>query len=1427
MKLTRGHMRLILTAAIGLALGPSVVADLQFYSSNPTTPLIESGRPASTFVAPDTDVGIAAAMRAQSAVAARWHVTVPIVSHRDVVERPCGAIKKAYKRKHLVLLGNMMNNDAILHLYAQYYASCDAQYPGPGGSIVRTVTDPWGHRTNCIIVGGSDAQGLQRAVDVFIQHVQSAPQPRLPRLMSLRPTGRIADLIAADGAGDAAEYAAGIRARLNPEGKHQPLHIQQVLSISGSEGRQYYWTGLEGHLLVFRAALEELQKWDLHDAHAAEFFLKDLVRAWDLVEDHPSFDDGRRRRVIEYLYRMGCSVERDYWFTTPERARGRAHFTTNHVSNGTLGALALGTYLQRYCRPGSPEAKRVGRWLAGTHRLFRRQARGYKPGCDSQGYQWWTVEHMTEYALWTGDLTYFRNGNCALACDLGILTIDNLGHGAAFGDRPDPRTDQPMLKRVLRKSARVSGIPRHAWWAERKLTSFRDNYRIMASGASQYATGFRQTEPTDFLGVVAAPQSFAYYQENAKRTRPFRSTMSRYGTLLSSLPYLKTFDKISYRSGFGEDDPYLLLDGLAGLPHGQTDGNVLTQLTALGEVFLIDADYVRKAMWDHNGVYICRDGETGPVPYTVALEDIYNGPDLGYTHTVLYDDNGLDWHRHVLWERGGTFFVADELECRQAGEYATCCTWRNLTESALEGDTWVCQQGDATFRLHCADAGTTRSAYEDLDYRLGTRAWVLRQMKSASMEPGDTLSYVNLFYAQYSAAPPAEVFGSPGAAGITGPDSRASRHLALLRAGNDLRVPTDARLAYVAPERALFAGMKRLRLPGLVLTTDRPVVVVLDLATGNTEIVSRFPVRLRWNGQADSTRGPGMDRVRAGTPTVQSFSRPCRLRRRAPDAAVRYLRDLRWQPEIRPGTVSGAPRPQPSGPQPKVLWSFDGFDVSAPALTGIQVRIVDEANTVGTAERLVDGGSRTSTVSVRWPKGAEAQVQLDFGAAVRLDRLRIRTFWMRQDAYEWRLEPVDTAGKRRTIATSPTMVGPYTPRGNVNTVYEYRGLDTEATGVILRIRPKDPEGYVYLAELEAFPAPTEADRRRVEIKDMVQADDGSGRLFVGASDGWLRCLDGATGHQQWELDAGTKVTDVATADLDADGVHEALAATFGSRALVADANGEVLWDKQLDRPGGVVFPANLGSLGNPAVIVGCYYWYYAFDAEGRQLWRNRIYAHSATEGVAADLDGDGMDEIIGGAEFRSFNVIASDGGKSIVQRTFDGPDLKLLAADLDPGEGQEIAVGNNAGFGVFRADTKPIWTVTTQCPVPGLATPDLDGDGHADVLAGAENGFVYAHAGDGRRLWRCLTPAPVADLAAADIDGDGVLEIVVAGRDGALRLLDTRGQALGTVPLPHAPHRLLACQLDAGAASEIVVGMGGEVTALAWDAPLPEAAAEP
>jgi len=220
-------------------------------------------------------------------------------------------------------------------------------------------------------------------------------------------------------------------------------------------------------------------------------------------------------------------------------------------------------------------------------------------------------------------------------------------------------------------------------------------------------------------------------------------------------------------------------------------------------------------------------------------------------------------------------------------------------------------------------------------------------------------------------------------------------------------------------------------------------------------------------------------------------------------------------------------------------------------------------------------------------------------------------------------------------------------------------------------------------------------------------DDAQPEVIVaagGASSNGVAAYDGLTHAEQWRhsFANGQAFTSLAVADVDGDGALEVVAGTqeFSSTSVfVLDAaTGAVEWqtgDLGPDRRWALLRVANLGG-GTPKMVVGD--------------------SLSTTEGHLAVID----------AATRSVNVVVTPALSALDVADLDGDGIDELVAGTQDGR---LVVIDPATGGVVRV----IGDYGTR--IDGLAVRDLDGDGQADYAFALGSTVQIFSGTDGHRLW--------------------------------------------------------------------------------------------
>lgn len=176
--------------------------------------------------------------------------------------------------------------------------------------------------------------------------------------------------------------------------------------------------------------------------------------------------------------------------------------------------------------------------------------------------------------------------------------------------------------------------------------------------------------------------------------------------------------------------------------------------------------------------------------------------------------------------------------------------------------------------------------------------------------------------------------------------------------------------------------------------------------------------------------------------------------------------------------------------------------------------------------------------------------------------------------------------------------------------------------------------------------------------------------------------------------------------------------------------------------------------------------------------------------LVADLDGDGQDELLVGAEGQ-IHLLESDDARTRGQLPLGGTITELalarneqgvpfiVAANFNPPDPQTGEPTQETWVELWQASGRVAWTEPQRVSgsVTALAVGDLNGDGADEIAAGTDSGEVVAYNLQNEVIWRSGLGSPVRHLLAVDGGDDGAEELVAVTRGNAVALISGDGQS--------------------------------------------------
>src|SRR5690349_18196978 len=129
------------------------------------TPLVHAGQSTVAVVYPHADPAYAQLAHGLSTLIGSHTGAVPeLIADNRVVPARQVPLPESFRRRPLILLGNLNTNRLIAPYYARYYCATDALYPGGDGCDLRTLVNPNGLGANVLLAGGSTLAGVEKAL---------------------------------------------------------------------------------------------------------------------------------------------------------------------------------------------------------------------------------------------------------------------------------------------------------------------------------------------------------------------------------------------------------------------------------------------------------------------------------------------------------------------------------------------------------------------------------------------------------------------------------------------------------------------------------------------------------------------------------------------------------------------------------------------------------------------------------------------------------------------------------------------------------------------------------------------------------------------------------------------------------------------------------------------------------------------------------------------------------------------------------------------------------------------------------------------------------------------------------------------------------------------------------------------------------------
>jgi hypothetical protein len=1187
-------VRLILVAQTlafvwaGLALAGEPMLPFKLKPLYLDTILVDHGKPNAVIVVPDDAAYGKPAEQVRQAVTKATGIELTIRRASEMASS-FGELLGPAPDRNLILIAGPNSNNVVTILIHSAYCTLDTEYPGKGGSIVRTIHNPWGNGVNAILLGGSDMRGVQDAVGRFCAKLPKGDTLTIPRTMDVVfPKGTSQSTDPTD-----AEIKAELKQQtINLEGGQQSGFFGPIVQA----GWAYAKTGKEGQAKLYRELFflaDDLRRSSPDPANwggATDFLFGGLIDTWDNVEESPSLSDADRERITRII----LDYSRFYAAYNTTKGMEVQVLRNNHNTFTCIGVLKAGLYFSKYYN--LPEAQQ---WIRTGDLCFAPEIKSFKTQEDCAGYGWINTRHVCNYCLARADFSWFTSGKADQAGDLWIMTTDNLGHQATFGDVGGFQGNgQAALWNTL---VDVERKGRYAW-ALRKVEA--------SSEPGNSVHGVEPVEPTDLLGLQCrVTEPMFYKQFNGKGT----------------VPQERTFDKITMRASFDPDKAYLLLDGINGAYHGHWDANSILRFTDRGRIWLADCDYIKSLPRYHNSMLVLRDGQSAKMPPFVERELAADLGKTGFTCTTMHDYAGTDWRRNILWDKDGAFVFIDEVTAtspqpspeRRGGlvEFSARCLWQTLGAPKLTGNLFQVSQKGPTFSILNLDGARLR--YSD-DAELGAN-WAgysfadpvvhtLQQVQTQRLRAGERICFVNvLSTSKDSEAPKAQRVSETSALVGEGDDQA----LVGVQSGDDFLLPglrTDAQVYWISPRRIALGNLTNLYINRkVVLRSAARFSVEIDLKGNATLLMpQKGSVTIGANTREfdagnHTLTGVALPEFKVTLPkpvpapsqTIGPPAGPRKLVEAAkPEAGARILSLAADASGVYVGRADGHLQALSADAKPR--WEFDAHNAVGSILVGRLAKNDPARIAVGTVKGniflLDESGNKLWDRQLPFFK-VDPAIGYFTSAGLAGDGNRALIV----GSNNWHHYAYDSAGNQlwsynsvrgSTAGTATDLDGDGKQEPVIGTEYnQVHALNPDGTArwhvikvggprisAVLSCKLADNKPGVVFGGAEGTAYAYDADGKQswnygtgdeITCMELAEVGGGGSEIIIGSRSFSVSAIDTA-GKRLWWIDVGEPILCMALADLDGDGAREIGIGTEDGHVIVLSLKGEVLasWTTQ-------------------------------------------------------------------------------------------------------------------------------------------------------------------------------------------------------------------------------------------------------------------------
>ncbi len=603
-----------------------------------------------------------------------------------------------------LILGNLWNNKQMARLYGLRMSYADAVYPGKGGYQLLTLIDPFGLGGNTIIIGATDIDGARFGVNRLMAILREGKEPVIPWLFQVKLTKETSSYFGGNhkstGNGVSDQLAlemSRLLEKLEPIKDNEQIAdaLIKVLAQIKLYGEYYQLTGNPAFGEIYSQLLKGYSRFvnchpsEAHNQLAARKNMwtegAKLFQNWAVLEASPLFTLPERRQILSALYLTCEANAHDHYLTGAPKTGTR----WNHEIFPALSLSGSCNYFEKYHKTAD-----VLKWKELGDQIFIGNT-SYISMDEGSDYLAHVPMINIDYAMATGNLNYI-NQSLRPSADLQAMMIDNLGTLSGGGDT------YPFGMSSAYSYGHSQLLNTASWYYKDPIYNFllertqKGPFPGQSMADLKYPIHLYMVTPNHSEELI----SNSYPKIQAQQIEP-----GVYNELVSQeegnlgVEQQNTFHKLTFRSGFGLNDNYLILDGFSAGRHGHQDGNTILNYSANGRLFLTDRDYIQNSPEHHTGLVIVKDGEQRKKPPLAKLEWVSDLKNTSISRSKILNYNGTDWDRTIISPDSEFFIIYDDLKFNEQGNFMIKNLWQSLGTPRIYQNVFKVEQKGVTMLL--------------------------------------------------------------------------------------------------------------------------------------------------------------------------------------------------------------------------------------------------------------------------------------------------------------------------------------------------------------------------------------------------------------------------------------------------------------------------------------------------------------------------------------------------------------------------------------------------------------------------------------------------------------------------------------------------------------------------------------------------------